>query len=115
MARGPRKLPEAAAEATTSEKVMQTFRMPLDLVYEFKAEARARGLDATAHVTRVLEGYHRYFSLPRAVVDKLESDRREMGMDRFEYLQHVLFRRAEAVREQGGGFDRPGGRPGRRR
>jgi len=96
------------AELTSSEKVMQTFRMPLDLVYEFKAEARARGLDATAHVIRVMEGYHRYYGLPRAIVEKLEEDRSQMGMDRFEYFQHVLFRRSEAVEEQGTGFDRPG-------
>lgn len=106
----PAKLPEGPAERTSSEKVMQTFRMPLNLVYEFKAEARARGLDATAHVTRVLEGYHRYYGLPRVLVDNLEEDRRQMGMDRYEYFQHVLFRRSEAVEEKGVGFDRPGDR-----
>ena len=114
------KVREPAADAdqfelpVSSEKVMQTFRMPLDIVYALKADAAARGLDATAHVIRVMEGYHRYYGLPRAVVDDLEEDRRQMGMDRFEYFQHVLFRRSEAVEEQGAGFDRPGSRQRRR-
>ena len=110
MARGP----ESPGSPASSEKVMQTFRMPLDLVYLFKAEAAERGLDATAHVTRVLDGYHRHFGLPRAIVEMLEEDRRLLGMDRFEYFQHVLYRRSEAVQAQGPGFDRPG-REARRR
>ena len=99
---------------STSEKVMQTFRMPLDLVYAFKAEATARGLDATAHVVRVMDGYHRYYGLPRAVVERLEEDRRELGMDRYEYFQHVLYRRSEAVQADGPAFDRPGSGKGKR-
>ena len=99
---------------STSEKVMQTFRMPLDVVYAFKAEASARGLDATAHVVKVMDGYHRYYGLPRAVAETLEEDRRKLGMDRYEYFQHVLYRRSEAVQEQGPGFDQPGSGKGRR-
>jgi hypothetical protein len=99
--------PDQPERPTSSEKVMQTYRMPLDLVYQLKAEAAARGLDATAHVIRVMEGFHRYYGLPRAIVEKLEQDRRQMDMDKFEYFQHVLFRRSEAVQAQGAGFDRP--------
>ncbi len=99
---------------STSEKVMQTFRMPLDVVYAFKAEASARGLDATAHVVKVMDGYHRYYGLPRAVVERLEEDRRELGMDRYEYFQHVLYRRSEAVQADGPAFDRPGSGKGKR-
>jgi hypothetical protein len=99
---------------TSSEKVMQTFRMPLDVVYAFKAEASTRGLDATAHVVRVMDGYHRFYGLPRAVVETLDEDRRELGMDRYEYFQHVLYRRSEAVQAQGLGFDLPGSGKGKR-
>ena len=103
---------ELAADAdqfelpVSSEKVMQTFRMPLDIVYALKADATARGLDATAHVIRMIEGYQRYYGLPRVVVEKLEEDRREMGMEKPEYFQHVLYRRAEEVQVKGPGFDR---------
>ena len=86
----------------------------LDLVYAFKAEATARGLDATTHVVRALDGYHRHFGLPRAVVERLDEDRRELSMDRYEYFQHVLYRRSEAVQAQGPGFDQPGGSKGGR-
>ena len=89
---------------STSEKVMQTFRMALDVVYAFKAEASARGLDATAHVVRVVDGYRRYYGLPRIVAETLEEDRRKLGMDRHGYFQHVLYRRSEAVQAQGPGF-----------
>ncbi len=92
---------------TSSEKVMQTYRMPLDLVYALKADAAARGSDMTAHVIRVVDGFQRYHGLPRAVVERLEEDRRQLDMDRFEYFQHVLYRRSEAVQAQGAGFDRP--------
>ena len=98
----------------SSEKVMQTFRMPLDIVYALKADATARGLDATAHVIRMIEGYQRYYGLPRVVVEKLEEDRREMGMEKPEYFQHVLYRRAEEVQVKGPGFDRVAGGKGKK-
>jgi hypothetical protein len=88
--------------------------MPLDLVYEFKEEAASRGLDATAHVIRVLDGFHRYYGLPRAIAEKLEADREQLGMERFEYFQHVLYRRSEVVQAQGAGFDEPAGQKRKR-
>jgi hypothetical protein len=100
--------PSQAERPVSSEKVMQTFRMPLDVVYALKADAVARGSDTTAHIIRIVEGYQRYYGLPRVLIEKLEEDRRQMGMDKFEYLQHVLYRRSEAVQTQGVGFDRPG-------
>ena len=109
--RVPGRKPDAAAaspdpeRSSTSEKVMQTFRMPLDLVYQLKAEAAARGSDTTAHVIRTLDGFHRYYWLPRAIAEILEDDRRALDMDRFEYLQHVLYPRSEAVQAAGNGFD----------
>ena len=111
---------EPAADAdqfelpVSSEKVMQTFRMPLDIVYALKADATARGLDATAHVIRMIEGYQRYYGLPRVVAEKQEEDRREMGMEKSEYFQHVLYRRAEEVQAKGPGFDRVAGGKGKK-
>jgi len=120
----PQKTPKAKRETTSevpiqtgrpssSEKVMQTYRLPLDIVYVLKADALARGSDTTAHVIRVLEGFQRHYGLPRAIVETLEEDRRLLGMDKFEYFQHVLYRRSEAVQARGPGFDRPDG--GKRR
>lgn len=41
---------------STTEKLMQTFRMERILVTFLKSEATRRGIDLTAHVTRILDG-----------------------------------------------------------
>jgi len=45
---------------TSSEKLAQTFRLPVDLVHFLKHEARARGTDLNATVFRYLDGVHRW-------------------------------------------------------
>src|SRR5512133_4272588 len=98
------------AEATTdpfqsTERVMQTFRMTRELVTFLKGEAAARGLDLTAYVNRMLEGVRTWFGLPTAATALLEADREALGLDRYEYLLHVLFQRNLELREKGPGFD----------
>src|SRR5512133_1456298 len=104
------------AEATTdpfqsTERVMQTFRMTRELVTFLKGEASAKGLDLTAHVNRMLEGVRTWFGLPHAATALLEADREALGLDRYEYLLHVLFQRSLELREKGAGFDAPKARP----
>jgi hypothetical protein len=88
-------------------KQMQTFRMPRDLVVQLKREAASERRDLTGHVVRLLEGAHRYFGLPEAAAAFLEADRHALGMDRFQYLLHVLYQRSAAVREHGAAYDAP--------
>jgi hypothetical protein len=88
-------------------KVMQTFRMPRDLVAFLKAEAARGTRDLTAHVVRWLEGMRSYFGLPEAATALLEADRKRLGMERFEYLLHALYQRSLELRERGVGFDAP--------
>jgi hypothetical protein len=100
------------AEATTdpftsTERIMQTFRMARELVTFLKGEASARGLDLTAYVNRMLEGVRTWFGLPNAATALLEADREALGLDRYEYLLHVLFQRSLDLREKGAGFDAP--------
>ncbi len=99
----------------TTEKVMQTFRMPRELVVFLRGEANQRGVDLTAHVVRHLEGLRTWFGLPAAAAALLEADRGALGMARYEYLLHVLFQRSLALREQPPGFDGPNATPGRKR
>jgi hypothetical protein len=100
--------PTSAADPfTSSERVMQTFRMTRELVTFLKGEATARGLDLTAHVNRMLDGIRTWFGLPHAATALLEADRQALGLDRFEYLLHVLFQRSLELREKGAGFDAP--------
>ena len=96
--------PEAPVRAG---KLMQTFRMPRELVSFLKDEAARGGRDLTAHVVRWLEGIRGYFGLPDAATALLESDRKRLGMERFEYLQHALYERSLELREKGAGFDAP--------
>jgi hypothetical protein len=96
---------------TSSERIMQTFRMTRELVTFLKGEAAAKGLDLTAHVNRMLEGVRTWFGLPHAATALLEADRDALGLDRYEYLLHVLFQRSLELREKGAGFDAPKARP----
>jgi hypothetical protein len=98
---------QARPEGRT-EKVMQTFRMPHPLVAFLKDEARHGGRDLTALVVRWLEGVRGWFGLPGAAVNLLEADREALGLDRYEYLLHLLYRRSQEVRERAPGFDAPG-------
>jgi hypothetical protein len=97
----------AAGEGGKVPKLMQTFRMPRELVAFLKREALREGHDLTAHVIRLLEGVRGYFGLPSAATSLLESDRRALDMRRYDYLLHVLFQRSLEVRKNGPGFDTP--------
>lgn len=92
---------------TTTEKLMQTFRLSRDLVTFLKSEATRSGIDLTAHVTRILEGTRTWFGLPAAATTLLEADRETLGMERHEYLLHLLYQRSLDLREKGPGFDAP--------
>jgi len=94
---------------------MQTFRMPRDLVAFLKQEATRGGRDLTALVLRFLEGIRGNFGLPDAASALLERDRLQLGMERYEYLVHVLFQRSLELRQRGIGFDAPDTAPEIRR
>jgi hypothetical protein len=100
---------------TPTEKLMQTFRMPRELVAFLKGEATRNGQDLTAYVTRILDGLRTWFGLPAAATVLLEEDRKALGMERHEYLLHLLFQRSLALREQGPAFDAPRGGKERKR
>ncbi len=99
--------PPSPPAPVTTEKVMQTYRMPRDLVDYLKKQAQDRGLDLTAFVNRVLDGYRTYYGLPLAVSEVLESDREALRMGKLEYFLHVFYRRSEAIQANKPGFDNP--------
>jgi hypothetical protein len=37
----------------------------------------------------------------------IEADREALGLERYEYILHVLYQRALELREKGAGFDAP--------
>jgi hypothetical protein len=93
----------------TTEKLMQTFRLPRELVTFLKAEAARKDMDLTAYVSRHLEGLRTWFGLPAAATALLEEDRMALRMERYEYVLHLLFQRALELREKGPGYDAPAG------
>ncbi len=104
----PLKQPPASPPTpVTTEKVMQTYRMPRELVDYLKKQAQDRGLDLTAFVNRVLDGYRTYYGLPLAVSEILEADREALGMEKLAYFLHVFYRRSEAIQANKPGFDNP--------
>ncbi|MCM2333336.1 MAG: hypothetical protein NDI82_05250 [Anaeromyxobacteraceae bacterium] len=86
---------------------MKTFRLPPVLVAYIQAESARCGLDTTAFVTRVLDGYRTDYGLPSAARAMLEEDRYALALERGEYLLHALYQRQLEVRDKGPGFDAP--------
>jgi hypothetical protein len=107
-------LTTAVSSPSPSDRLMQTFRMPRELVTFLKAEAARGNRDLTGHVVRWLDGIRTYFGLPEAATALLETDRKLLGMERFEYLLHMLYQRSLELREKGGGFDAPRVEPPKR-
>ena len=104
----PKSKTPAADPFSTTEKVMQTFRMPRELVGFLRTEADRNGRDLTAFVNRHLDGLRTWFGLPGAATALLEADRTALKMERYEYILHLLFQRSLELREKGPGFDAPG-------
>jgi hypothetical protein len=92
---------------SSSERLMQTFRMPRELVTFLKGEATQRGVDLTSHVNRLLDGVRTWFGLPHAATVLLEADREALGLGRYEYLLHLLYQRSLELREKPPAFDAP--------
>ncbi len=116
MARADRKSSE---RSRSGEKSIVSIRMPAEILEFIEREARARAaalglkgedleaaVNVTATVNRILEGVRTWFALPGMVVDALERDRAELALGRLEYLQHLAFRRYEALSKNGPGFDK---------
>jgi hypothetical protein len=85
---------------------MAAFRIPRQLHATMTQESRAEGIDLTAYVNRLFDGFLHHFGLPGIVREGLERDREALGLSRYDYVQYVLYRRHEAVVQHGEAFDR---------
>jgi hypothetical protein len=100
---------------TTSERILQAFRMPRELVLFLKSDAQATGRDLTGYVNRMLDGIRTWFGLPAAAAKYVDADREALGMHRYEYLLHALYKRSQEIIEKGPGFDGPNAMEKRKR
>jgi len=112
------------AEATrgspaSAEKTIISIRMPIEVLTFVEGESRSRAaalglkgddlesaINITAQINRMLESLRSWFGLPAMVVDAVEKARAALGLGRLEYLQHLVFRRYEALVKNGPGFDK---------
>ena len=103
----------------SAEKTIISIRMPVEVLNFVEGESRARAenlglrggdlesaINITAQVNRMLEAIRSWFGLPAIVAEAIEKDRGALGLGRLEYLQHLVFRRYEALVKNGPGFDR---------
>ncbi len=95
----------------TDEKPVISFRMSFRLTSWLKDAASLRGWSMNEYVVSTLEGLQRMWKLPVMMADVLEADRKAMGLDEFDYFGHLLARRYNEIRDQGGpGFEKKAGR-----
>ena len=123
MARGNRAASKALESSrgspASAEKTIISIRMPVEVLHFVEGESRARAaglglkgedlegaINITAQINRMLESLRSWFGLPAIVAEAVEKDRATLGLGRLEYLQHLVFRRYEALVKNGPGFDR---------
>ncbi len=108
----------------SAEKTIISIRMPIEVLNFVEGESRSRAaglglkgadlesaINITAQINRMLESLRSCFGLPAMVADAVERDRAALGLGRLEYLQHLVFRRYEALAKNGPGFDREAAQP----
>lgn len=89
------------------KKVMRTYRLPPALAAFLDAEAARRGIDGTAFVIRVLDGFRTDYGLPAAARAVLDEDRRTQGLEQERYLLHALYCRHLELHDRGAGSVAP--------
>lgn len=89
-------------------KVLQNWFLPPELLVDLREEAERLGWTQTAMAVALLNMYAGFYPLPAAGAAELERERLMIGLGRWEYFQHIWWRRAERVAAEQAGFDRPG-------
>ena len=119
-----RKAEPTRGSPASAEKTIISIRMPIEVLNFVEGESRSRAaalglkgadlesaINITAQINRMLEALRSWFGLPAMVADAVEKDRTALGLGRLEYLQHLVFRRYEALAKNGPGFDREAAQP----
>jgi len=75
-------------------------RIPAAVARQLEAMAKAEGR-ATSSLARVIIENFFYVGLPPQMRTALEEDERRLGMNRRDYINHLLFERMRAIEKQG--------------
>jgi hypothetical protein len=86
-------MPKSSGEVKT---LAQTIPFRLEQAAWLKEEAKTLG-SVNEAVRRCIEDARTMYALPAMQVEKLEADARARGMDRREYMKHLLALRYEAL------------------
>jgi hypothetical protein len=73
------------------------------------SQAEAKGEPVTDLVRGIVDDFRTLFGLPGLIVDALDADAKALGLDRRQYLMHLVARRYEDSLAHGPGFERKGG------
>ena len=88
-------------------KPVVSFRLSYSVMAWLRHAAAERNWSMNEYVARVLEGVRASWFLPSMMASVLDEDRKEMGMDEYEYFGHLLAKRYNEIRDQGGpGFEK---------
>jgi hypothetical protein len=88
-------------------KPVVSFRLSYSVMAWLRHAAAERNWSMNEYVARVLDGMREWWALPKMIADVLEADRKAMGLDQYEYIGHLLARRYNEIRDQGGaGFEK---------
>jgi hypothetical protein len=100
-------MPPKSSRITSDEKPVVSFRMSFRLTAWLKDAASKRSWSMNEYVVSALEGLQRMWGFPVMMAEVLEADRKAMGLDEFDYVGHLLARRYNEIRDQGGpGFEK---------
>ena len=88
-------------------KPVVSFRLSYSVMAWLRHAAAGRNWSMNEYVARILDGMREWWGLPKMIADVLEGDRKAMGLDQYDYIGHLLARRYNEIRDQGGpGFEK---------
>jgi hypothetical protein len=88
-------------ESSSADNRPVTYRLPRQHIAWLDAEAARTNTSANQVVRLMVFCLGSWFGMPWTMGSRIEENRRAMKLDRRSYLQHLLVRRYDVIREQG--------------
>jgi hypothetical protein len=88
------------------EKQGMSITMPLELMAWVKRQAEDQAESINQVIRRFIEDHRNLFGLPEMMADLLNADAKALGLNRREYLMHLLAVRYRDLLKHGPGFEK---------